>query len=41
MSEANCVQIAHETGISVRQVNAVASLLSEDATVPFIARYRK
>jgi protein Tex len=33
--------IAAELSISVRQVEAVAKLLAEDATVPFIARYRK
>ena len=34
-------RIAPETGASVRQVAAVEKLLSEGATVPFIARYRK
>jgi len=34
-------QIARELGINVWQVEACAALLAEDATVPFIARYRK
>ncbi|MDR1498364.1 MAG: RNA-binding transcriptional accessory protein [Puniceicoccales bacterium] len=34
-------RIAQESGIPVRGVIAVAQLLSEGATVPFIARYRK
>lgn len=34
-------QVAKELNIHIRQVEAVAKLLSEDATVPFIARYRK
>ncbi len=33
--------IAHELGVSERQVSAAAALLDEGATVPFIARYRK
>ena len=33
--------IAAELKIQIQQVAAVASLLAEDATVPFIARYRK
>ena len=33
--------VAQELGIGPRQVEAVARLLGEDATVPFIARYRK
>ena len=33
--------VAAELNISVQQVAATAKLLSEDATVPFIARYRK
>ena len=33
--------IAQTTGISERQVAAVISLLNENATIPFIARYRK
>ncbi len=34
-------QIARELGLNPRQVEACAALLAEDATVPFIARYRK
>ncbi|MDR1124711.1 MAG: RNA-binding transcriptional accessory protein [Deltaproteobacteria bacterium] len=34
-------QIAKELGIAARQVQAVAALLDEGATIPFIARYRK
>lgn len=33
--------IAQQTGISERQVSAVIQLLNENATIPFIARYRK
>ena len=33
--------ISAETGISVPQVEKTLSLLSENATIPFIARYRK
>jgi protein Tex len=33
--------IAQELHLQERQVAAVAALLSEDATIPFIARYRK
>jgi protein Tex len=41
MSESHCLLIAGELGIKVQQVTAVESLLSDDATIPFIARYRK
>ena len=41
MNEARIAQIAAELGIRPRQVAAVAGLLAEGATVPFIARYRK
>ena len=34
-------RLAAELNIQVQQVAAVAALLAEDATVPFIARYRK
>ena len=34
-------RIAAETGVGARQVAAVAKLLSEGNTIPFIARYRK
>ena len=33
--------IACEIGISLKQVTGTVKLLNEDATVPFIARYRK
>ena len=33
--------IARELGITPKQVTAVAGLLDEGATIPFIARYRK
>lgn len=33
--------VAAQLGIQARQVEAVVKLLDEDATVPFIARYRK
>ena len=33
--------ISAELGIQPRQAEAVAELLSQEATVPFIARYRK
>lgn len=34
-------KIASELNINEKQINAVISLFDEDATVPFIARYRK
>lgn len=34
-------QIAKSTGINEKQVSAVVSLLNEEATIPFISRYRK
>jgi len=34
-------RIAHELNVTQSQVAAVAALLAEDATIPFIARYRK
>jgi len=34
-------QIAEELGVRVSQVEATVALLDADATVPFIARYRK
>ena len=36
-----CEIIASELGIAAKQVKAVADLLDEGATIPFIARYRK
>jgi len=41
MNPLHTKQIAAELSITQKQVLAVAQLLSEDATVPFIARYRK
>ncbi len=41
MNEAHVGRIARELGLSPRQVIATAALLEQDATVPFIARYRK
>ena len=41
MSEAHATLIASELTIGEAQVYAVSSLLSDGATVPFIARYRK
>ena len=41
MSETYSNKIANELKIAVWQAEAVASLLGEGATVPFIARYRK
>ncbi len=40
-NEKNILIVAKELSIKVEQVAAVVKLLSEDATVPFIARYRK
>lgn len=40
-NEKNILIVAKELGIKPEQVAAVVKLLSEDATVPFIARYRK
>ena len=33
--------IALNLGITIKQVDSVLKLLSEDNTIPFIARYRK
>lgn len=41
MSEEIIVRIAKELNITVEQVKNTLSLLQEDCTVPFIARYRK
>ena len=35
------ITISEELKIKIEQVNAVINLLNEDATIPFIARYRK
>jgi uncharacterized protein len=34
-------KIAAEQNIALKKVEAVVALLEEDATIPFIARYRK
>ncbi len=41
MEESYYPRIAGELGIAARQVKAVAGLLQEGATIPFIVRYRK
>jgi uncharacterized protein len=41
MNTLHIAKIAKELGIAEKQVMAAAELLSEGATVPFIARYRK
>lgn len=41
MHEAHCSRIAAELSLSPAQVAAVARLVEEGGTVPFIARYRK
>ncbi|MDY6855119.1 MAG: Tex family protein [Thermodesulfobacteriota bacterium] len=41
MNEAHIKEIAFELDISPQKVKATAHLLEQDATVPFIARYRK
>jgi protein Tex len=41
MNTFHITKIAGELGIAEKQIAAVAELLSGDATVPFIARYRK
>ena len=41
MDPKHIAQITQELALTVNQVTAVALLLAEDATVPFIARYRK
>ena len=41
METRHVTAIARELALPERQVAAVAALLAEDATVPFIARYRK
>jgi len=41
VNEAYCPRIAGELSLSVAQVAAVAKLVAEGATVPFMARYRK
>ncbi len=41
MTESHIAKIAEELSLEVSQVVATARLFEEDATVPFIARYRK
>ncbi|HOS91783.1 MAG TPA: Tex family protein [Armatimonadota bacterium] len=41
MTERHSLIIARELGVAPHQVSSTAALLSEGATVPFIARYRK
>ncbi len=41
MNEKHILKIAEELTLSPKQVQATAGLLQEEATVPFIARYRK
>ena len=41
MDEKHILKIADELHIAAKQVEAVALLLADNATVPFIARYRK
>jgi uncharacterized protein len=41
MIETYSTAIAKQTGATLKQVEAVQSLLDEGATIPFIARYRK
>ncbi len=41
MNEMIIEKIANDLGITTKKVNVVLELLSEDNTIPFIARYRK
>ncbi|MCP4687193.1 MAG: RNA-binding transcriptional accessory protein [Desulfobacterales bacterium] len=41
MNSEHVLKIAEESGIPISRVQAAADLLSEGATIPFIARYRK
>lgn len=41
MNDRHITKIAKELTLNARQVRAAAELLEQDATVPFIARYRK
>ncbi len=41
MKDEHVIRIANELDVKVEQVVATARLLAEEATVPFIARYRK
>ena len=40
-AQAHHKKIAKELGVTTQQVAAVVTLLDEDGTVPFIARYLK
>ncbi|MDH4035614.1 MAG: hypothetical protein OEV80_17610, partial [candidate division Zixibacteria bacterium] len=41
MTKDHIAKIAQELNLAPRQVQATVGLLDDDATVPFIARYRK
>lgn len=41
MNETIIKELAQVLNIKASQINAVLKLLSEEATIPFIARYRK
>ena len=41
MNESHMITITRELNLSLPQVSAVANLLADGATIPFIARYRK
>ena len=41
MNQSHITKIAKELKLKEKQVSATAQLLEEDATIPFIARYRK
>jgi len=41
MNQEHIIKIAKELKLKEKQVSATAQLLEEDATIPFIARYRK
>ena len=41
MNEAHLITVTRELNLKLPQVNAVADLLADGATIPFIARYRK
>jgi len=41
MNQSHIIKIAKELKLREKQVLATAQLLEEDATIPFIARYRK
>jgi uncharacterized protein len=41
MNESHMITITRELNLNLPQVSAVADLLADGATIPFIARYRK